>query len=555
MNRRGFLGSAFGQKTVLSPTQQQQNHQVQTSLASYTGPWTFDEAAHLLRRTLFGTRHNEITQAVSDGLDNTLDRLMTTGLEPDPPVNAYFQNDIDVPIGQSWVDAPFSAGTNGYRRITLMAWSMGQMINQPVSIREKMLLFWHNHFAVEAGVVNDPRFLYRYVKTLRENALGNFKTLVEKITIDPTMLRYLNGNQNTAVAPNENYARELFELFTIGKGPQLAPGNYTHYTEDDVIAAAKVLTGWRDRGHNNNFFAIDTEFVPNRHDTSTKQFSSAFNDQTIADNGADEYKDLITMIFGQTETARFIVRKLYRWFVYYVIDPSIEADIIEPLATILINNNFDIEPVLRTLFKSEHFYDVNAKACLIKNPLDFTISLIRQNECIFPDESQNLAGLYGTWRRIYQAAETQQMAFLQPPSVAGWPAYYQIPGFHENWINSVTLPERTAKATELIMSGIGQFGGNVQIQPLDMIGIVSDATDPNILIGELTQFYMPQALTQGQLDFLKEVLIPGLPDIEWTVEYNAYLNNPNDQNLRDAVDNKLRVLFNTMFNLAEYQLS
>ena len=109
-----------------------------------------------------------------------------------------------------------------------------------------MTLFWHNHFVVEFGDINDARMGYEYCRLLRQHALGNFKQLAKDVTVTPAMLRYLNGNQSTVGAPNENYGRELLELFTVGKGPLIGPGNYTNYTEADVQAAAKVLTGWRD---------------------------------------------------------------------------------------------------------------------------------------------------------------------------------------------------------------------------------------------------------------------------------------------------------------------
>ena len=119
------------------------------------------------------------------------------------------------------------------------------MLNEQASLREKMVLFWHNHFVTALGTIGDPRYGFRYNALLRKYALGNFKELALAITIDGAMLKYLNGNRNSKAAPDENYARELQELFTIGKGPEIGPGDYTNYTEDDVKAAAKVLTGWR----------------------------------------------------------------------------------------------------------------------------------------------------------------------------------------------------------------------------------------------------------------------------------------------------------------------
>lgn len=527
-----------------------------TGLAAYTGTWGYEEAAHLLRRCLFGPTQSQIGMVEQMGLNAAITMLTATVVTPDPPVNYGNANDPDVPIGDTWVDAPLSNGVNNSRRNSLIAWWTGQMINQGLNLTEKMTLFWHNHFATEMNVYSDARYGYKHLALLRQHALGNFKTLVTEITVDPAMLRYLNGNQNIVGRPNENLSRELLELFTIGKGPLISPGNYTNFTEQDVIEGAKVLTGWLDKvnrtGPNAN---VRAEFIAARHDTSTKTFSTAFNNQTITDNGADEYKDLIAMIFAKSETAKHICRKLYRWFVYYTIDTQVEQDIIDPLATILINNNFDIKPVLEALFKSEHFFDTLNQGCIIKNPIDYTLSMVRQFEVEIPDVTTNLGEAYRIWLTVAEIAAVQQMSLMNPPSVAGWPAYYQEPLFHEGWITSATLGTRSSFAKDMVLTGVGNRRGSIIIDPLAFLGVVSDPSDPNVLIGEWVKLLFPQPLLQSQLDFLKEALIPGLPDYEWTIEYSDFLLNPNDQLLRDAITAKLRALLVTITSMAEYYLS
>lgn len=527
-----------------------------TGLAAYTGTWDYAEAAHLLRRCLFGPTQSQIEAVKQMGLNTAINMLTASIAAPSPPVNSRYANDPDVPIGSVWVDAPMSNGVGNYRRVALIAWWTGVMINQGLSLTEKMTLFWHNHFAAELSVYADARYGYKHLGLLRANAMGNFKTLVEEITVDPAILKYLNGNQNIVGRANENYARELFELFTIGKGPLIAPGNYTTYTEEDVLEGAKVLTGWLDKvdrtGPNAN---VRAEYVPARHDTTTKQFSAAFNNQAIIDNGADEYKDLIAMIFTKIETAKHICRKLYRWFVYYTLDAQVEQDIIDPLATMLINNNFEIKPVLETLFKSEHFFDTLNQGCIIKNPVDQTLSLIRQFEVEIPDAATDLEAQYRIWQAAAEVAAIQQMYILNPPSVAGWPAYYQKPLYHEGWITSATLGARAGFAKAMVFAGVGNRNGRMIIDPLAFLNVVSDPTDPNILIGEWAKLLFPQPLLQSQLDFLKDALIPGLPDYEWTIEYNDFLLNPNDQLMREAIIAKLKALLVTMLSMAEYYLS
>ena len=270
------------------------------------------------------------------------------------------------------------------------------------------------------------------------------------------MLRYLNGYLNTASAPDENYSRELQELFTLGKGPTVA------YTEDDVKKAARVLTGWR---INNTTFAV--YFDPTRHDTGNKQFSAYYGGATITGrsgaNGALETDDLINMIFAKDEVSKYICRSLYRWFVYYTIDSAAETNVIEPLAAIFRANNYDIKPVLSTLFKSEHFFDVLNQGCLIKSPVDKVMSCLREFGVVFPDSVTEYSDAYGMWNYIRNWLANMGQDLGDPPDVSGWPAYYQEPQFHEIWINSDTLPKRNQFTDIMITNGYTRNGKKIVI--------------------------------------------------------------------------------------------
>jgi uncharacterized protein (DUF1800 family) len=521
-----------------------------TTLAPYTGPWGYDQAVHLLRRCLFGPTRSEIQTAATSSLTAVLNGLLTVPPTPAPPLNVA-TTDTTVPIGQTWVGQTFDQTLEGVRRASLRDWWLGQLLTQGTSLNEKMTLFWHNHYVVEFGDINSAFYGYEYVRLLRQHALGNAKQLAKDMTINPAMLRYLNGNQSTASAPNENYGRELLELFTVGKGPLIGTGNYTNYTEADVQAAAKVLTGWRD-----NATTVAGYFTASRHDTTTKQFSSAFGNAKIGPNGADEYKDLIELIFKQTETARFLVRALYRWFVYYVIDSQVESDIIQPLADILIKNNFEVVPVLRTLLSSQHFFDAANVGCFIKSPLDFTVGVCRQLELAFPPASSVVAQ-YGMWDYLNSLAAVQQQTLGDPPNVAGWVAYYQTPQYHELWINAVTLPRRNQATDLFIGTGYTRNGFTVKADPLKLVQALPPATaaDPNLLIAEFVRLMVPFTLTANQLAFLKNALIPGLPDFEWTSEWNMYLATPTSTARKNAVLTKLQAMLKSLAGLAEYSLS
>ena len=523
-----------------------------STLVPYTGTWGYAQAAHLLRRSLFGPTRTEILAAAGSNLTAVLDTLLTPAATPAPPVNVS-ATDTSVAIGQTWVAQAFDQNFEGVRRASLRDWWLGLLLNQNTSLTEKMTLFWQNHFVVEISTINDARKGYEYCRLLRQHALGNVKQLAKDVTVTPAMLRYLNGNQSTAGAPNENYGRELLELFTVGKGPLIGPGNYTNYTEADVQAAAKVLTGWRDLAT----APVTSYYTASRHDTTTKVFSAAFGNASIAPNGAAEYQDLVNLIFQQAETARFLARKVYRWFVYYLIDAQVEADIIQPLATILIQNNFDIVPVLRALLGSEHFFDMLNMGCLIKSPLDFTVGLLRQMEVVFPTAASNLVVQYGMWYYLNGLSYVLQQTLGDPPNVAGWAAYYQTPQFHELWINAVTLPRRNQVTDLFISSGHTRSGVKIVIDPVALAQSFPavTASDCNLLIDEFVRLMVPVVLTANQLAFLKAALLPGLPDFEWTVEWQDYLAAPTTMGKKAAVTTKLQAMLRALMGLAEYHLS
>jgi uncharacterized protein (DUF1800 family) len=543
-NPPGEVVSPFANKTL--PVLPRTN----AGLNPYGGPWGATQAAHLLCRCVFGPTRAQIAAAAGSSLTQVLNGLLTAPAAPLPPVNVS-ATDTSVPIGQTWTGQAFDQSFEGVRRSSLRAWWLGQLLGDS-TVQAKMWLFWHNHFVVELGDINDARYGYQYAELLRGHALGNVKQLCKDVTVAPAMLRYLNGNQSTATAPNENYGRELLELFTVGKGPIIGPGNYTHYTEADVQAAARVLTGWRDNATTQQGY-----YTASRHDTGVKQFSAAFQNQAIPNGGAQEYQTLVDMIFGQAETARFLVRKLYRWLVYYVIDATTEQNVIQPLAAQLQQNGYNVSPVLRTLLGSEHFFDAVNLGCYIKSPLDFTLGLLRQLEVTQPPAS-NPTQQYAVWDYYNSLTNLQQQVLGDPPNVAGWPAYWQTPQFNELWINAVTLPRRNQVSDALLTStGITRSGFQLIIDPVAWAQRLPAATaqDPNLLIQALVDVLMPFPLTVNQLAFLNDALLPGLPDFEWTDEWNQFLLAPTNTAKRNAVATKLRALLRVMLSQAEYQLS
>ncbi len=527
---------------------------INAGLEKYSGPWTATEAAHLLRRACFGFTALDLKTFTAMNVSSAVDQLLKSNSDPsDLPINT---NETDpVTVGETWVNSENSGGTNGSRRKSLKSWWILRMLTQPLDLKEKMTLFWHNHFATEGTVVGDARMVWVHLKLLRNYAFGNFKQLTREITFDPAMLRYLNGNTNVKGKPNENYGRELQELFTIGKGPEKAPGDYTNYTEQDVIQAARVLTGWKDNGTGTT---VKTEFYDNRHDSGDKTFSAAFGGKTITGrSGTDAEKecdDLLTMIFDQDETARAICRKLYRFFVYYTIDATTEKNVIVPLAKQFKDGGFEVKPILATLFKSSHFFDVLNRSCLIKTPCDYVMGSFRSFGITLPSP---LLDRYNALSIIDGLSATMQMELFEPPNVAGWPAYYQEPIFHEAWINSDTLPKRIAFTDTLAgKKGYSRSTFKLLTDPTTIAKSASpNPGNVNLLLGALAAWLLALELTEAQVTFLKEILLDGNPDYVWTQEWDAYIAAPTDTAKKTAVENKLRNLFVTMTEMAEYQLA
>jgi uncharacterized protein (DUF1800 family) len=527
---------------------------VSTGLEAYAGTWDQRHATHLLRRVLFGFTKADLDKAMSLNAATCVDTLLNVIDETIAPPVVVETTDT-VPPGQTWVTAAYDGTLDGPRRRSFQYWWMGLIANQSFSIREKMVVFWHNHFPSELDVIGDARYGYAQNALFRKSALGNFKALVKQVTLDPAMLRYLNGNTNTNKNPNENYGRELQELFTVGKGPEIAAGNYTNYTEEDVKAAARVLTGWRDVRD-----TITAEFIDKSHDATDKAFSSAYGSTVIkgraAADGAKEVDDLMDMIFAQTETARAFCRSLYRFFIYYAIDDTVEKNIIQPLADAFIAGGFEVKPILATLFKSAHFHDALNMGCVIKNPLDLAAGSFRQLAASAPDGSV-AATQYAFWGAIHGEAARMQMEIGNPPNVAGWPAYYQNPVFYELWINSDTLPRRVQLTDKLASSKGYVYGADKTVSLVDAVAFAQTTARANNvanLVSDLSDLLFPITLTDVQLLYLKNVMMGDLPDYEWGAEWNAYVAAPTDAKLKSAVDNRLRDLLRAMMEMAEYQL-
>lgn len=522
-------------------------------LTPYTGPWGPEQAAHLLRRVTFGVKKDQLDQLVALGsaataVDFVLDVPQTP---PAPPVNNYNNYDVVpqfidpvVPPGETWINAPYNIDFEGVRIESWRGWWLDRMLHSEANIQEKMTLFWHNHFATRTDAAFWGRLSYLYNATLRQHALGNFKEFVKAVTLDPCMLVFLNGVLNHVSAPDENYARELQELFTVGKDSPVT------YTEDDVVAAARVLTGWRI-----NFSNTTTYFDPGAHDTGFKVFSGYYNNTVIqgSADGEAELDALLDMIFQKEDVATFICRKIYRFFLYYKIDATVETDVIEPLAQIFRDNNYDIRPVMAALLNSEHFFDAYNKGCFIKTPLDTVLGVLRN----FNKEIPVATPLeeYTLRLQINYFCGNMQLLPGDPPNVAGWPAFRQSPTYYRTWINADTMRLRN-QLTDLLSFAVLTGNGQLQLDHVAFAAQFANPGDPNLLIEDTIQVLLPMELSAEKKQFLKSILLSGQAnDYYWTVAWLAYVANPGNQMAYEAVWFRLASLHKYIMNLAEYQLA
>jgi len=516
-------------------------------IKKYEGDWNKLTAKHLLNRVTYSISRDALSKVVGQGMEASVNELLTDLPMPLPPVNPTYDVDPNVPIGETWVDKPEGEGTATFWFRSLRWWGVKNVIDEGCSAREKMTLFWHNHFVTSTDL-EPMKFRYQYLNLLRTFAFGNFRELTKQMTVNASMLFYLNGDTNTAEAPNENYARELFELFTVGKGDIVGPGDYSRFTETDVLEAAKILTGWTTDYNPDLAMLPQAQFNEQLHDNSSKQLSQYFNNAIIEGQGASEYEALIDLIFESENTALNIIRELYIWFVHYEIDDAVELEVIRPLAELLIESNYDIKPVLKDLFESEHFYNADSFGGKIKSPIDLVLGFTKTFNVTIPES------LYGEFHMLYGLTwicEDMGQTVSRHPTVAGWKAFYQSPNFYKSWIDAITLPLRMSFLENAVTDGMTVITEHYQVDVIAYVGNIENAADPNVLIMSIADIIYSNPLKMEQLVEYKNTLIPGLPDFEWTVEYEAYLANPTDEAIKLAVENRLSITLREHWNKLE----
>ncbi|WP_298339192.1 DUF1800 family protein [uncultured Algibacter sp.] len=544
------------------------------SLNPLGGTLDLRKAKHLLRRSTFNYSKEQLDIFVGITATDAVNSLTTASTNTLPEPYDPLPNEAPDGYWTSSTELPNSFDGQTRKRAIVTAWWWHNAMSQ-ISLKHKLSFFLHTCFTVgkDSGV-GAATYFYDHIRLLDYYALGNIKTLAKKITLDNGMLDYLDNTQNNDNNPNENYAREYLELFTILKGEQIGEGNYTNYTEYDIQQAAKVFSGFKKRADRSD---IDPDTnIPtgynnyNRHDKTNKTFSPAFGSQVInaATNAADmtrELNDFVDMVFAQQETAKAYCRKLYRYFVKSEWNDAVETDIITPLSQILIDNDFEILPVVTTLLSSEHFYDAddadatdNIIGSIIKSPLQQLSEICSMFSVTYPDPTTDAYRYYNNFflRFIHNTyTKAAGMELYNPDSVAGYPAYYQEPNFDRIWFSSNTLIGRY-KLIESLIIGRNTIIPNAQIYAkLDTVAFtnnkISNPSNPVMLITEISDLLYPESIDSNRINYFKTFLVDeGFPNYYWTDLWNQYINDNDDT----SVKVRLNALITAMVNAAEFQL-
>ncbi|KOY87334.1 hypothetical protein AD998_15300 [bacterium 336/3] len=448
------------------------------------------EAKHLLRRATFGA--NRATTQTTAGAGVGIVNNLTNFTMPPDPINED---------GVNWtMTKPQPEEEDFKNEDNLKAWWLSRMYEDNTSL-EKLTFFLHTVITTKRGVVGSSRFVYHQSKMFRRYLVNefagggnanfqNYKDLIREMILENSMLIFLDGRINEKGLPNENFARELLELFTLGKGDTIGAGNYTNYTEQDIKEAARVLTGWT----TDDFFSTNPAITAPNLSTATGLSTGKVKTNLLAggvefayahDNGTktvlgrtitspanptplsayQEIVDLVDAIFAKRDAqgvlvaCRYFVRRLYRFFVHHQIPASVENGVIRTLAQDMEANGFRIAPIIRNLLSSQHFYDMGAltndgvstDGAMVKSPMEVVLGTLKYfdvgtllNGLPKPSglSAGNAMNFYMKWGNIDRQMLLMGLDFLEPYDVAGYEPYHQAPNYARNWITTNTLANR-----------------------------------------------------------------------------------------------------------------
>ena len=549
---------------------------ISEGLEPYTGPFELAQKKHLLNRTMMALSSKHLADLDKLSLKESLDVLFTKEQFPDLPVNDYYyeitkeetekQGYYYVAPGEPYHEAPEPNNSPWPRYTSFDVWLYKNMIRQKTSIHWRLVFFLHQ--LVPATQPNGVKIYFQHYELLFNSCFDSYKTFISNMTKDPLMLDYLNLQSSNKTKPDENYARELQELFTVGKGPN------SKYTEDDVVEFARVLVGWRyDYETKNKAGRVQTVFNMWNHDDKDKKLSAFYGNTTIQGiagyDGHKELDQLIDIIFSTSECPLYICRRLYQFFCNPIIDTTTEQNIIVPMAEILVKNNFTLTAPLKALLGSAHFFNASNFNSIIKSPIEFILKFYKEFEFTLynweapTDIPEQFAS--GITKDFYQLKSLTWnisnlgLNFPYPLNVSGWPAFYQAPVYDMFWLNSDTLSKRSDLANGFARWGMwvgpGKTKGNVNLQ-INWISYLSTFKNPenfDSVLSEIETRIMGPLISEKSKTRIKNYVLGGFPNSYWTEMYTAYKNNPSIEN-QNTISNRLQNLFSSVFQLPEFHL-
>ena len=492
-----------------------------SGLAPYTIPLDVQRAQHLYRRLGFSASVPTIDQATGQTAGALVDSLISEAqnmpLLAAPPWADW--NNSNYPEDDEQRGQIIRSQQEEFK----LAYTNSLLEN---NLRDRLSFFWSNHFVTELDVYNCNSFLYYYINCLQRNAIGNFKTFVSEIGLTSAMLYYLDGVYNNGDNPNENYARELYELFTLGEG--------NGYTEQDIIETSKALSGYVERGE---LGCEEVVFDASKFNTENKTI--------FGRTGNWGYEDVIDILFEEraNEIGYFICKKLYEFFVHP--DSTDEANnaktIIDGLTTTFISNNFELAPVLGQLFKSQHFFDDEAIGVIIKSPFDLYLNFIKEtgfsHNTTTIGSAINYSGMLG-------------QDLFDPFDVAGWQR-------NRDWINTNFMIGRWL-TMETIIDGFYQDDPEqFRAFAMDAVGPAnSNTSNPQIVVQAIVDKITPKGLfTQQDFDnAMSSFLIEDVPEEYYSPDFYAGGDSTWVLSMWPSVPLQVQLLLRHLSRQPEFQL-
>ena len=541
------------------------------SLNPYSGEFGPNQKKHLLNRTMVGYCHRHQKDLENLNLDQSIDLIFREDSFKEPTNIYYWEKNAeeyreryeseDVGPNEPFIERayrklrPTFEEQFGNERTIAINWSIYDGIyHQMTSIHWKLFLFLHNLVPTQSFNLLGHKGAYNYFKLLFNHCFTSYKDFIYNITIDGSMLSYLNLYLSKKETPDENYAREIQELFTVGKRP------FSKFTEKDVREIARALVGWT-HSYEEIVYDQGSENIPRfeewNHDTGDKFFSSFYGNRIIRGKegqaGADELQEVVDMIFETQENSIYIARRLYQFFVYPALTDEIEDKIIKPLAKIYRDNNYSLVEPLKVLFKSEHFFNNQIENSLIKSPIEFSMSILKEINLVndgvlfhWDGNNQHFSlfepEYFGEKEKDqsyfkYQLTRTLNwyygkelgMLISDPPSVSGWPALYQEPVYDLFWINSSTITRRIQLMNDYLKWGawLDIFIGDNGIQRrLNLVSYLKTFENPkniNSFIDQLIFRFIGGEPSSKIREKLNQALLNDINESHWSDEVSKII--------------------------------